>query len=243
MNSQILFNTFVIINIVIACGVIFAVNRSLKRILCILAPLFWVFQLSCYFSEAGIYSLSGVAPTCAIAAIILSLCQCISLKNDEGSKRPRFNGIWLLLLALVSLIPDQVRHDSFMMTYLFAILFFLSRPLSLGFTLYSLAGMAHLITDKKADNRMLKTSKDAALIASILFLGGEIVGCYWGFMGWGTTWRWSGNFQFSAMLFVLFMVSLHIPATLFRTRFGRNLAFSLPLLGIALCLVLSKVTS
>ena len=243
MNSQIMYNILALISIVIACGLIFVVNRSITRFLWGLAPLFWALQLSCHFSTAGLYSLSGVAPTCAIGAIILSLCQCISLKNDEGSRRPRFNGIWLLLLAFVSLVPDQVRHDSFMMTYLFAILFFLSRPLSLGFTLYSLAGMAHLIVDKEADNRILKTSKDAALVASILFLGGEIVGCYWGFMGWGTTWRWSGNFQFSAMLFVLFMVSLHIPATLFRTRLGRNLAFSLPLLGVSLCLVLSKVAA
>ncbi len=243
MNSLVLYNIFAVLNIITACGLILIDRVKARHFLWQISPLFWLLQLFCYFSDVGWYSLSGIAPTCAIGAIIIGLCQWASLKNDEGSKRPRFNGIWLLLLALASLVPDKVPHDSFMMTYVFAILFFLSRPLSLGFTLYSLAGMAHLLEAGEADNRILKTSTDTAFIASIFFLGGEIVGCYWGFMGWGTTWRWSGNFHFSAMLFVLYMVSLHIPPTLFRTRRGQHLAFSLPLLCIALCLVLSKVIS
>ncbi len=216
----------------------FATKKAVWYLLTVL----WILQVFCYFSHVGYYPLSGIAPTCTIAALTLCLCQSLSLTRDVGSKRPFFSGMGLLVLAVVSLVPENVPHNSFMMSYLFAILFFLSRPFSLGLTLYALAGMGHLFREG-ADNRIYRTSKDAAFLASIIFLGGEIVGCYWGFMGWGTTWRWSGNFQFSAMLFVLYMVSLHVPATLFRSRKGYNIAFSAPLVCVVFCMLISKVIS
>jgi len=243
MNSMVLFNILTFINIVVLVTTVLFPAKNWTPLLWSTSVILFLLQLTCHFCHAGIYSLSGIAPTCTITAIILGLCQCISLQNDCNSKRPLFSALLLILLALMSLIPDGVSHDSFMMTYIFAILFFLSRPLSLGFTLFSLAGMANLLTSTGNNTRVRKTSKDAALMASIIFLGGEIVGCYWGFLGWGTTWRWSGNFQYSAMLFVLFMVSLHIPSTLFRTKRSHDLFFSLPLACIALCIVLSKVIS
>lgn len=203
----------------------------------------WSLQLLCHLVQAGPYSLSSVASTCTIGAIVLTFCQRLSLKEDAPTRRPLFSALLLVLLALASMVADPVRHDSFMMTYIFAILFFLSRPVSLGLTLYALAGMAHLLTGTHRDKRVRHTAKDAAFFASILFLGGEIVGCYWGFMGWGTTWRWSGNFHFSAMLFVLFMVSLHVPPKRFKSLRSYDMVCALPLLIIALCMVLSKVIS
>ena len=243
MDSMLLFNILTFINIVVLTATMLFPAKDWTPLLWTASVVLFLLQLTCHFSHAGIYSLSGIAPTCTITASILGLCQCIALKNDDNSKRPLFTALILILLALTSLIPDGVSHDSFMMTYIFAILFFLSRPLSLGFTLFALAGMGDLLTSNNNNYRIRKTSKDAALMASIIFLGGEIVGCYWGFLGWGTTWRWSGNFQYSAMLFVLFMVSLHIPSTLFRNKRSHDLFFSLPLACIALCIVLSKVIS
>ncbi|PHR29872.1 MAG: hypothetical protein COA36_03185 [Desulfotalea sp.] len=246
MESMFLFKILAVFNIVVLLTILFFPPYQGKKLLWYSSVILWVMQLLCHFSHAGLYSLSGIVPTCTIAAIILGLCQCITLHYDSSSKRPFFTALLLLSLVLASLVPDEAFHDSFMMTYIFAVLFFLSRPFSLGFTLFSLAGMADILTTKSNtgnNSRMSKTSKDAAFMASIIFLGGEIIGCYWGFLGWGTTWRWSGNFQFSAMLFVLFMVSLHIPATLFRTKRGHDIFFSLPLLCIALCIVLAKVIS
>ena len=241
MNSLTMHIFLAVLNVAVACGILLAWHAGFKRLLWIISPVVWTLQLVNHFSHAGFYSLSGIIPTCAIASVVLGLCQCTSLTKDNGTKRPFYSAVWLLLLALFSLIPDGVSHDSFMMTYIFAILFFLFRPLCLGFVLYSLAGMVHVLSTEEVDVRIVKTSKDAAFMASILFLGGEIIGCYWGFIGWGTTWRWSGNFQFSAMLFILFMVSLHVPAKLFHSWRGNNLTFSLPLLCIALCLILTKV--
>lgn len=238
-----LFHIFAFFNIVVLATVLLFPAKNWTSLLWKTSAVLWLLQLTCHLSHAGFYSFAGIAPTCIITAMILGLCQCISLQNDWNSRRPLYSALFLILLALMSLIPDGVSHDSFMVTYIFAILFFLSRPLSLGFTLFSLAGMADLLTSTGNNARIRKTSKDAAFMASIIFLGGEIIGCYWGFLGWGTTWRWSGNFQYSAMLFVLFMVSLHIPSTLFRTKRTHDLFFSLPLACIALCIVLGKVIS
>lgn len=230
-----------LLNLGLASSIMLPTGQRIKRYLWTASLFTWSLQLICHLNQAGPYSLSGVASTCSIAAMILAFCQRLSLNEDAPTRRPLFSALLLWLLALASMVPDPVRHDSFMMTYIFAILFFLSRPVSLGLTLYALAGMAHLLIGDGKDRRVRHTAKDAAFFASILFLGGEIVGCYWGFMGWGTTWRWSGNFQFSAMLFVLFMVSLHVPAKRVRSLRGYDLVCSIPLLIIALCIVLSKV--
>ncbi|PIE56380.1 MAG: hypothetical protein CSA34_04690 [Desulfobulbus propionicus] len=236
-----LYTFLAIVNL--ACsGVLLLLRRVvILKILWGIAPFLWLAQLLCHFSHTSPYSLSGIAPTCAIAAIVLLLCQHLSLRHDLESARPRYTALFLLLLAMASLVNESVRHNPFMMTYIFAILFFLSRPFSLGCTLYALSGMACLLTTDKTDTRIRRTSKDATFAASIFFLGGEIVGCYWGFMGWGTTWRWSGNFLFSAMFFVLFMVALHVPPHVFRSRRGHDILFSVPLLLIALFMVMSKV--
>ncbi len=238
---MILYNIFGILNILCAASLLWLRPGGIMKILWFTQSVFWSAQLLCHFNYVSPYALSGIAATCTIAAIVLVVCQCFSLPCDMENSRPRYTALFLLLLAVASLVPESVRHDPFMMTYIFAILFFLSRPLSLGCTLYALSGMAHLLTTDSSDTRMRRTSKDAAFAASIFFLGGEIVGCYWGFMGWGTTWRWSGNFLFSAMIFVLFMVSLHVPSHLFRSRRMSDIVFSSPLLLITLLMVLSKV--
>jgi len=211
-----------------------------------LLGLFWAVQMASFFMAAEITSLSGVAPTFGIASLVICLWQGRTLKQDYKSVliRPHFNSFFLTLLACGSLVIEDSPHDSFMMGYIFAKLFFLSRPLSLGLTLFALGGAATSIflkMDENADGMILAQSKNAAFLAAIIFLGGEICGCYWGFMGWGTTWRWSGNFYFSAMLFVLFMVSLHVPRSLFPSVKAWNLGFSIPLAVIALAMTLSKV--
>jgi hypothetical protein len=211
-----------------------------------LGGLCWTVQMVSYFWAVKIPSLSGVAPTFGIAALVLCLWQGMALKKDYESAliRPRWNAFWLILLACGSLVTEESPHNSFMMNYIFAVCFFLSRPLSLGLTLYALGGAADCLL-KKDDTvtRITGTSKDAAFLAAILFLGGEIAGCYWGFMGWGTTWRWSGNFYFSAMLFVLFMGSLHVPRSVFSSARSFHLGFFIPLTVIALAMTISKVVN
>jgi len=208
-----------------------------------LAGLCWTIQAACFFKTMGV-SLSGVAPTFGLCALILCLWQGKNLKADyeSGALRPRLTAVFLILLALGSLVTEDYRTPSFMSGYMFARLFFLSRPLSLGLTLFALGGAADIFfRNDDPDSGILFQSKQAALLGAVIFLGGEIAGCYWGFSGWGTTWRWSGNFYFSAMLFVLYMVALHVPRSVFTSARAHAWGFFFPLAVIVLAMTLSKV--
>lgn len=232
------------LNIVLGIFILLYKKYHAAKLLWPLAGLCWMFQMGSHFFDAGFYSLSGVAPTFSIAAFVLCLWQGTTLKKDyhSQSNRPYFNALFLSMLAGASLITEAVHHNTFMMTYAFAVLFFLSRPLSLGLSLYALGGAADcLLRGVGLYDNIWATSKDTAFLAAIIFLGGEIAGCFWGFMGWGTTWRWSGNFYFSAMIFVLFMVSLHTPRSLFSTKKTYILGFTIPLVAIVLAMMFSKV--
>lgn len=202
----------------------------------------WLLFLVLYFKDAGLYSLAGIAATCGLGGLVLSFFQAVTYKQDKisNSTRPLWSSLFVLFLAVCALIPEPVHHDTFMMKYIFAVLFFLSRPLSVGCTAFAIAGLFDCLY-RGNDNRVAMISKDIALLGATLFLAGEIAGTYWGFVGWGTTWRWSGNFYLSAMLFVFFMVSLHIPRTLFTTSKTYYCASVTPLSIVFLFLVLSKV--
>ena len=205
-------------------------------------PPLWSLQLFSYFQDAGYTSLSGIPATCCIGGLVLSTCTCLTLPDRRWHRPAVLSGVMLMALATFSLSPEPARHNSFMMSYLFAILFFLSRPISLGLTLFALSGMIHQLFGTQEPS-IRKSCYNATFLAAIVFLGGEIVGCYWGFLGWGTTWRWSGNFLFSAMTFVLYMISLHVPRNLFQSARTSLAAFTLPLVVITLSALLSKMGS
>lgn len=244
IDWTIFYNYAALFNIGIACIALFTRASILKRIVWLTLLCGWAFQYICHIKMASIFSLSGIAATCTLSAMTLLICQIVSLKKDRGSIRYIINAIWLILLGASSLVTEEYRHDSFMMTYGFAILFFLSRPLTIGFCLHAISGGLNCLKqDQKTNKRILGTSKDAAFLAAIVFLGGEIAGCYWGFMGWGTTWRWTGNFFYSAMVFVLLMIPLHIPRTVFKSHKSYVLAFITPLVIVVASLLLSKLVT
>lgn len=202
----------------------------------------WGAGLILLFIVQGSFSMSGLVPTCIIAGCLLSLLQAITYQKDvcSGSRRPLWSACFVALLVLCSVLPEPAHHNTFMLNYVFAILFFVSRPLCLGLTLFAMAGIADCL-QREHDLRVAHISKDMVYLASTVFLAGEIAGSYWGFVGWGTTWRWSGNFFFSAMLFVLYMVALHIPRKFFSNQKAYLVATLLPLLWIVGSLTITKM--
>lgn len=219
-------------------------KTACARIIWTAAVICWTIQALCYYQAFGTSSLSRIAPASCLSALVLSVWQWRNLKADtaSGLLRPCLTAFFIMLLAMGSLLNESFQHDSFMMGYIFAKLFFLSRPLSFGLTLFALAGAWDAcFTSERLRAEVLCQSRQAALLGGLIFLGGEISGCFWGFMGWGTTWRWSGNFYFSAMLFVLYMVALHVPRSVFSTAKAKALGFFSPLAVISLAMTLSKV--
>ncbi len=206
----------------------------------------WCVQLGACFAATGLHNLSGIGINYGIAALVLILWQWWALREDTAVETARINAFFLICLALLSLIQEESRGATFIMDYLFVKLFFLSRPIALGLILYALSGaiLGHRAACMQEKSLPMKTAyraQRATFLAGLIFLGGEIAGCYWGFLGWGTTWRWSGNFFFSAMIFVFLMATVHLTRTFDLSSKAGPWRFSLPLAAVALSMTLAKV--
>ncbi|WP_051252569.1 hypothetical protein [Ferrimonas kyonanensis] len=138
-------------------------------------------------------------------------------------------GVLLLLLASGFSAPTDT---SAMGDYLWAQLFFLSRPLSLGCVIAAAIGYGLL--PSRSDAKLAHCSHLLALTAGTLFLAGEIAGSYWAMQGWGHSWSWSNHFFFSALLYLLLVLVFHFPHRWFRGSRRQQMAKALLLSFIAL---------
>jgi len=176
-----------------------------------------------------------VGTMAAIMTGCLGLCSAKDIEHAHALKRrgqhtleARYVSIvaMTVVLCLLGVIPETKNVRSFMLTLPASKLFFWSRPVSAAFCLYAAAGFLSTAKIKKGGirtRRVFCQSRDAAMLGGIAFIGGEICGSYWSLLGWGSTWRWSGNFFGSAAMFLLLMVGMHVPSKLLGRRVHRPL--------------------
>ncbi|QIZ78677.1 hypothetical protein [Ferrimonas lipolytica] len=121
-----------------------------------------------------------------------------------------------LILLLISAFYSVPLDNSSMLTYVWANLFFLSRPLAMGCALVAAIGYALLYS---ADSqRLAARCHQLALLSGVLFLSGEISGSYWAAQGWGHSWSWSSHFFFSALIYLLLNLVFHFPPRWLATK-------------------------
>ncbi|ABV88840.1 hypothetical protein [Shewanella pealeana] len=164
---------------------------------------------------------SSVATYLVVTAIVSLLAVCILPIRSSLQA----NYVWsVCVLALLLLIYSKTLEppigDSAMLTSLWAQLFFLSRPIALGLAIAGCVG--YLLHAFARDPRLENHSHLLSLLAGTAFLGGEISGSYWAFIGWGRSWSWSGHFFFSALTYLLFILVFHLPKAWFAN--GKALA-------------------
>lgn len=123
----------------------------------------------------------------------------------------------LCLIAIVMLIYSQTfespKGDGAMLTSIWAQLFFLSRPAALGLAISTFVG--YLLQVYRRDGKLESHCHLLSLLAGFAYLGGEIAGSYWAFIGWGRSWSWSGHFFVSAFTYLLFILVFHLPKAWF----------------------------
>lgn len=167
-----------------------------------------------------------------ISALVLLLSGQLSLSDSQDSCHYRFCcciiAAFLLAITTGYNAPEEA---SAILTYLWAQLFFLSRPLTLG--LVSAAAIGYWLLYHRRDQRLQIHCHLLVLLAGLTFLIGEISGSYWAMQGWGRTWGWSSHFFFSALFYLLLMLVFHFPRKWLRTLKQLNLAKALLLTGIA----------
>ncbi|TKB58687.1 hypothetical protein [Ferrimonas aestuarii] len=135
----------------------------------------------------------------------------------------------LLVIAASFTTPSET---SAMGDYLWAQLFFLSRPLTLGCVIASAVG--YWLLQSHPDSELSFNCHLLALLSGTLFLAGEIAGSYWAMQGWGHSWSWSSHFFFSALFYLLLILVFHFPTRWMRTQQQQNRAKAMLLSFIAL---------
>ncbi|GAA4875998.1 hypothetical protein [Ferrimonas pelagia] len=171
-----------------------------------------------------------------LAALLICLCALVPLRQPTLQRRLTLGALSMAtILLIISTFVVPHSSDNIMLTYLWAHLFFVSRPLAVGFALISAWGL--YLTATVRHRRLQEISEIYALLAGTLFLGGEIAGAWWAFEGWGRSWGWSDNFMFSAMVYLMLILAFHLPRTVLRKRAHHNLAQAAVLALTALTLV------
>ncbi|ABZ78162.1 conserved hypothetical protein [Shewanella halifaxensis HAW-EB4] len=160
-----------------------------------------------------------------IYLVVSAIVSLVSLCGLSIQSRLQANYVWAvcfiaLLLLGYSQTLEPPTGDSAMLTSLWAQLFFLSRPIALGLAIAACLG--YLLHAFWRDTRLESHSHLLSLLAGTAFLGGEIAGSYWAFIGWGRSWSWSGHFFFSALTYLLFILVFHLPKAWFPN--GKGLA-------------------
>jgi hypothetical protein len=144
--------------------------------------------------------------------VLLSFC-CLKLTNRLQANYG-FTLCFIVLLMLgYSQALEPPKGDSAMLTSIWAQLFFLSRPIALGLAIAAFVGFIIQALHSEAD--LESHCHLLSLFAGTAFLGGEIAGSYWAFIGWGRSWSWSGHFFFSAFTYLLFILVFHLPKAWF----------------------------
>lgn len=178
--------------------------------------------------QVSVFFPSGSETAYLIVGAIVSLIALLGL-NLTNSLRVKYVFI-VCFIALLLLGYSQTLEpptgDSAMLTSIWAHLFFLSRPIALGFALAALVGF--IIQSRHSDARLDRHSHLLSLLAGTAFLAGEIAGSYWAFIGWGKSWSWSGHFFFSALIYLLFVLVFHLP----RVWFPNSSALSMGKAGV-----------
>jgi hypothetical protein len=158
-------------------------------------------------ASSEIIYLVATALICLLSVVFLSL-----------QNRAQINYVFVLsVTALAMLLYCQMltppTESSAMLTSVWAQLFFLSRPLALGLAIAGFVG--YVIQALRSDANLESHCHLLSLFAGTAYLGGEIAGSYWAFIGWGRSWGWSSHFFLSALTYLLFILVFHIPKAWF----------------------------
>lgn len=117
------------------------------------------------------------------------------------------------MLALLLFYPVSLTPDSFMFDYVWLILFFQLRLVSMSLLLFAAACyLAAWGLDDTAVARLhLRRGKTFVLVGWAAFLASEYSGATWSYNWLGDFWHWNAGFLESTLLFLVIAVPLHLP--------------------------------
>jgi len=189
----------------------------------IFAILRFLALFSSFISIAGIYIYSGHLPVSGsfdkYQNIVFFILLIDSIDSFFSKKKLIKNtSIWYVLLCLQLLVfLDELKPSEHYLIYdkPMITLFFQLRMLSVSMFAYALSCYLNYLFSRKNKSYVsehLNNGRNFTLLGSAMFMGGEMFGSYWALQGWGDTWRWSKGFFLATAMFLLAMVTAHLPA-------------------------------
>jgi len=160
--------------------------------------------------------------------------------NKAPHKAKNINLLWIFALVLQLFVLTQkmeVTGDCYMYDKFYVILFFQFRITSIGIFVFAMINLAASLLNKnntQFQDTLIHRARNFTVLGSIVFLSGEFSGSYWCFLWWGDPWHWSKGFFIASVMFLLSMLSSHLPFNLANTKI-KKIIYSL----IALCLILT----
>jgi hypothetical protein len=166
-----------------------------------------------------IYKQSGHVPVYNIFEsflFITFILGCLSLFHLNAGNRIR---LWILIEILILLgislfYPHEAAPSNYNYEFLYVILFYTFRYLSLALMLYASAYYVEFIFKREKNERtraLSQQGRNFLLLSAILFLSSEYVGIIWCQMGWGDFWMWGVTFFQSTFIVLYLMLAFHIP--------------------------------
>jgi len=201
--------------------------------------------LSAGCAYIGFYLVSSHLPVYDKFATLQNIVFVILILGFIYNRTPQVKGkninvLWPFALVLQLLVLTQkmeVTGDYYMYDKFYVILFFQLRITSIGLFVFAMINLVESLLNKKNpqfQNILIHRARNFTVLGSIVFLSGEFSGSYWCFLWWGDPWHWSKGFFIASVMFLLSMLSSHLPFNLANTKRKKTI-YSL----IALCLILS----
>lgn len=127
----------------------------------------------------------------------------------------------LLILLLILFSDFKVADNYLIYSRPEVVLFFQLRILAASLFIYAMSLYVCAFQSRSEPlsyQAFLQSAKGFTVLGSAAFLGGEFFGSLWSLIGWGDPWRWSSNFFIASGIFLLSMLSVHIPARYRKTQ-------------------------
>lgn len=147
---------------------------------------------------------------------ILGLLGIIIRGPKEYSNKVRF-WVWadiLILLSVTLFFPKEPAFSMYNYGYIYIILFYLFRYISLALMLYASAYFIQFIIQREKNERtrlLSQQGRNFLVLGAIIFFMSEYVGIVWCQRGWGDFWMWSQTFFQSTFIVLYLMLAFHIP--------------------------------
>ncbi|PLX13576.1 MAG: hypothetical protein C0594_01075 [Marinilabiliales bacterium] len=137
--------------------------------------------------------------------------------NTNKVKVQNINTMWFFILFVqLYVITQQMEPNNnyYMYDNLFVVLFFQFRLISMAMFIFALgnyigAFKKHLHQDRRAD--ILHRARNYTLLGAVVYLAGEFSGSFWLYLWYGDSWHWSKGFFLASIMFLLSMISGHLP--------------------------------